>query len=76
MATDRLLQQTIREEFAASTVLTIAHRLDTIMDSDRVLVMSGGQVAELARPAQLLEDPTSAFYGLVNRGNSSIDRAG
>ena len=73
MATDRLLQQTIREEFAASTVLTIAHRLDTIMDSDRVLVMSGGQVAELASPAHLLEDPTSMFYGLVNSGNNSSD---
>ncbi|XP_022081531.1 multidrug resistance-associated protein 7-like [Acanthaster planci] len=71
MATDRLLQRTIRQEFAASTVLTIAHRLDTIMDSDRVLVMSSGQVAELASPAELLEDPTSIFYGLVNSGNSS-----
>ncbi|XP_038072640.1 multidrug resistance-associated protein 7-like [Patiria miniata] len=72
MATDRLLQQTIRQEFASSTVLTIAHRLDTIMDSDRVLVMSAGRVAELASPVQLLEDPTSVFYGLVNsRSNTS-----
>ncbi|XP_022081418.1 multidrug resistance-associated protein 7-like isoform X2 [Acanthaster planci] len=76
MATDRLLQRTIRQEFAASTVLTIAHRLDTIMDSDRVLVMSSGQAAELASPKELLEDPTSLFYGLVNKGNNSTDRAG
>ncbi|XP_038071457.1 multidrug resistance-associated protein 7-like [Patiria miniata] len=74
MATDRLLQQTIRQEFASSTVLTIAHRLDTIMDSDRVLVMSAGRVAELASPGELLEDPTSVFYGLVNSGSNSADR--
>ena len=68
METDHLLQQTIRQEFANSTVLTIAHRINTILDSDRVLVMSGGQVAELASPQQLLKDPSSMFYGLVNSG--------
>lgn len=73
METDQLLQQTIRQEFVNSTVLTIAHRINTILDSDRVLVMNGGQVAELAPPQQLLEDPSSIFYGLVNSGATLAD---
>ena len=70
METDSILQQTIRQEFADSTVLTIAHRINTIMDSDRVMVMSNGCVAELDRPNNLLQNPESMFYGLVNRTKS------
>lgn len=66
METDRLLQQTIREEFADNTVLTIAHRIKTILDSDRVLVMNNGKVVEFSPPYLLLQDPSSYFYRLVN----------
>ncbi|KAJ2250376.1 hypothetical protein GGI13_004037 [Coemansia sp. RSA 455] len=52
--TDRTMQSIIRQEFKDCTVLTIAHRLNTIMDSDRVLVMDEGKVAELDTPANLL----------------------
>lgn len=65
-STDRLIQQTIRSAFRSSTVLTIAHRLETIMDSDRVAVMSAGQLIEFDPPSKLLENPTSHFSQLVN----------
>ncbi|KAM3966456.1 LOW QUALITY PROTEIN: ATP-binding cassette subfamily C member 4-like [Aphomia sociella] len=63
--TDNFIQQTIRQQFSSCTVLTIAHRLNTIMDSDRVLVMSSGQVAEFDHPYILLSDPNSAFSSMV-----------
>ena len=66
LETDLLIQQTIRKEFVDSTVLTIAHRINTIMDSDRVLVMSEGSVVECAPPGQLLQDSRSVFYQLVH----------
>ncbi|PIK41787.1 Multidrug resistance-associated protein 7 [Apostichopus japonicus] len=66
METDHLLQQTIREEFADNTVLTIAHRIKTILNSDRVLVMNNGKVMEFSPPYLLLQDSSSYFYRLVN----------
>ncbi|XP_053408287.1 ATP-binding cassette sub-family C member 10-like [Mercenaria mercenaria] len=66
METDMLIQQTIHSEFVDSTVLTIAHRINTIMDSDRVLVMSEGKVAEFAAPGRLLQSHDSLFYKLVH----------
>ncbi|XP_078671973.1 ATP-binding cassette sub-family C member 10-like [Branchiostoma floridae x Branchiostoma belcheri] len=65
--TDRLIQQTIRTEFVRSTVITIAHRTNTIMDSERVLVMSAGRVVEFASPQELLADSTTIFYSLVHK---------
>ncbi|OCT79575.1 ATP-binding cassette sub-family C member 10 [Xenopus laevis] len=66
--TDELLQKTIRERFRGRTVLTIAHRLNTIMDSDRVLVMHAGKVAELDSPANLSKREDSNFYRLIHSG--------
>merc|ERR1712070_995328 len=51
--TDALIQSMVRENFANATVLTIAHRLNTIMDSDRVLVLDNGHVAEFDSPSKL-----------------------
>ncbi|KAJ3353132.1 hypothetical protein GGF32_003194 [Allomyces javanicus] len=65
VAKDRILQQTIRREFADCTILTIAHRIDTILDNDRVLVLDQGQVAEFDTPRNLLRDRSSMFYGLA-----------
>ena len=51
-----------REEFNECTVLTIAHRINTILDSDRVLVMQNGSLSEFDRPQTLRADTSSAFY--------------
>ena len=48
--TDKFLQETIRKEFADRTILTIAHRINTIMDSDRILVLGAGKVVEFDTP--------------------------
>ncbi|XP_041993077.1 ABC transporter C family member 12-like [Salvia splendens] len=65
VTTDVLIQKTIREEFKSCTMLTIAHRLNTIIDSDQILVLDAGQVVEYDTPAKLLENETSAFSKMV-----------
>ncbi|GJM98166.1 hypothetical protein PR202_ga15151 [Eleusine coracana subsp. coracana] len=64
-ATDAILQKVIRQQFASCTVITIAHRVPTVTDSDRVLVLSYGKLLEYETPAKLLEDKQSAFAKLV-----------
>ncbi|XP_049823779.1 multidrug resistance-associated protein 1 isoform X4 [Aethina tumida] len=64
LETDDLIQRTIRTEFKNCTVLTIAHRLNTIMDSDRVLVLDKGQIVEFDSPATLLLNSKSIFYSM------------
>ncbi|XP_043486922.1 ATP-binding cassette sub-family C member 4-like isoform X1 [Polistes fuscatus] len=63
--TDALIQHTIRKKFAFCTVLTVAHRLNTIMDSDKVLVMDKGRMAEYDHPHILLQNKYSQFTSLV-----------
>ncbi|KAK9087727.1 hypothetical protein Syun_030121 [Stephania yunnanensis] len=65
-ATDNLIQKIIRTEFEHCTVCTIAHRIPTVIDSDFVLVLSDGRVAEFDTPARLLEDKSSMFLKLVS----------
>merc|ERR1712137_854774 len=62
--TDAMLQDMIRTLFAKKTVLTIAHRLDTIMDSDRVMVLDSGNIAQMGPPLQLLDEEDGIFSGL------------
>ncbi|KAJ2012931.1 Multidrug resistance-associated protein 1, partial [Coemansia sp. S85] len=54
LETDRKMQQLIRSEFSDCTVLTIAHRLDTIMSSDKIIVMEKGEIAEIGPPQELI----------------------
>ncbi|KAK3022450.1 hypothetical protein RJ639_047587, partial [Escallonia herrerae] len=63
--TDALIQKTIREEFKACTMLIIAHRLNTIIDSDRILVLDAGQVLEYGTPEKLLLDAGGVFSKMV-----------
>jgi len=68
--TDAMLQDLIRRLFKEKTVLTIAHRLETIMDSDRVMVLDNGNLAEMDSPLKLIENTEGIFTGLVNAGNT------
>ncbi|KAF8178248.1 multidrug resistance-associated ABC transporter [Pholiota molesta] len=63
-ATDELIGKTIRQEFAESTILTIAHRLRTVIDYDRVMLLEQGRIIEFDRPATLLSNTSSKFYAL------------
>lgn len=69
-ATDNLIQKIIRTEFKNCTVCTIAHRIPTVIDSDLVLVLSDGLVAEFDTPTRLLEDKSSMFLKLVTEYSS------
>ncbi|XP_020285956.1 multidrug resistance-associated protein 1 isoform X1 [Pseudomyrmex gracilis] len=65
LETDDLIQTTIRQEFKDCTVLTIAHRLNTILDSDRVIVLDKGLIVEYNSPEALLHNPSSSFYSMA-----------
>mmetsp|Transcript_14677 Transcript_14677/g.22740 ORF Transcript_14677/g.22740 Transcript_14677/m.22740 type:complete len:146 (-) Transcript_14677:22-459(-) len=75
LETDNLIQQKLRESFRNKTVLIVAHRLATVIDSDRILVMSGGHCEEFDHPFKLLaherEDTTMTrtdglFYKMIS----------
>lgn len=61
---DALIQQTIREEFSGSTILTIAHRLRSIVDYDKILVMDAGRVVEYDEPYALISNKDSLFHSM------------
>ncbi|KAF9111775.1 CD9 antigen, partial [Mortierella sp. GBA39] len=65
--TDNLIQRTIREEFKDRTVLTIAHRIKTVMDSDKILVLEQGRVKEFEEPGKLLRKEEGLFRGLAEQ---------
>ncbi|KAK2714884.1 hypothetical protein QYM36_009173 [Artemia franciscana] len=69
LETDDLIQATIRKEFSDCTVITIAHRLNTIMDSTRVMVLDKGQIIEFDSPSVLLANKSSIFYGMAKDAN-------
>jgi len=64
-ATDSLIQETIREKFKNSTVVTIAHRLNTVMDCDRIMVLDSGRIVQFDEPINLCDDKDGIMYKLV-----------
>ena len=65
-ATDVLIQSVIKEHFAACTVITIAHRLNTIMHSDKLLVLDAGKVIEFGSPEELKKVEGGVFRSLLD----------
>nr|UOU03334.1 ATP-binding cassette subfamily C1-1 [Brachionus rubens] len=63
--TDDIIQETIRNSFSHCTMLTIAHRLNTIMDSDRIIVLDKGSIIEFDTPKNLLFNKNSLFYSMA-----------
>eukprot|EP00116_Pleurobrachia_bachei_P017067 sb/3477329/ len=69
--TDSVIQEVLREELGESTLITIAHRIDTVMEYDKVIVMSHGEMVEIGCPRELARDGDSQFYRLY-----ALSRAG
>ena len=67
LETDAMIQKTIRNVFSDRTILTIAHRLETIIDSDRIIVMEAGHLVEFDTPARLLANEQGIFTKLVEQ---------
>ncbi|KAL1466054.1 hypothetical protein MTO96_026893, partial [Rhipicephalus appendiculatus] len=65
--TDRIVQTTLRESFAYCTVLTIAHRLETVLDYDKILVMAKGRTVEFGPTHELARNPHSAFHAMLRQ---------
>ncbi|BFZ17594.1 hypothetical protein BsWGS_20633 [Bradybaena similaris] len=69
LETDFLLQNTIREAFRDCTVLTVAHRLKTVIDYDKILVLSNGEVIEFDTPEKLLANKSGMFYSMAKESS-------
>ncbi|KAJ5791126.1 uncharacterized protein N7518_008137 [Penicillium psychrosexuale] len=68
-ATERIMQGNIRTEFKDYTVIMVSHRLDMIMDFDRVVVMDTGEIVEVGKPAVLAQQAGTRFGDLIRAGN-------
>ena len=67
--TEQIIQDLMNEEFKDSTMITVAHRLNTVIKSDKILVMGFGKVMEFDSPERLMNDPNSEFYSLLQEFN-------
>ena len=64
--TDEMVQAVLREALKDSTVITVAHRLESIIDNDVIVVMNGGKILEVGEPPELLNDDQSMFKAMWN----------
>ncbi|KAJ3255913.1 hypothetical protein HK103_005829 [Boothiomyces macroporosus] len=62
---DSIIQACIRKDFSHATILTIAHRLNTVIDYDRIMVLDAGKLVEFDTPSNLLKNPDGKFYSMV-----------
>ncbi|KAF9124778.1 hypothetical protein BG015_005028 [Linnemannia schmuckeri] len=69
--TDNAIQRALRREFQNCTILTIAHRINTIMDSDKILVLEQGRVVEFDSPAKLLQKKDGLFFSLASQSGNA-----
>ncbi|KAK2168341.1 hypothetical protein NP493_1234g00004 [Ridgeia piscesae] len=67
VATDQVIQRTIRQELAECTVITVAHRLNTVLQYDRLMVLEAGQIREFDSPRRLLSNRRSALYSMAEQ---------
>jgi len=74
METDKLIQKTIRSSFSGATLLVIAHRLNTVMDLDRIMVLEKGEIIEFDSPSVLANDPNSALFGMIEATGAASAR--
>ena len=65
--TEQLIQQTIRNVFSSATVLFVAHKIESVLDCDRIIVMESAKIAEIGSPDALIQNPNSLFHSLCNR---------
>jgi ABC-type multidrug transport system fused ATPase/permease subunit len=72
--TDNLVQRTIRSRFADCTVIAIAHRLHSILDSDRIMVMDAGRIAEFDTVENLMKIPNGIFLKLFQESGLSMEK--
>ncbi|KAJ8684208.1 hypothetical protein QAD02_020000 [Eretmocerus hayati] len=71
--TDAIIQNTIRRRFANFTVLTVAHRLHTVIDSDRIIVMDNGSIAEFGAPHEILStNPNGPLSSMISQTGETM----
>ncbi|OAA38416.1 ABC transporter, transmembrane domain, type 1 [Beauveria brongniartii RCEF 3172] len=72
MATDRLIQRSIRDGFNDTTLIVVAHRLQTVADFDKILVLDDGKIIESGAPCELWERPGGAFRELCEQSGEAL----
>jgi ABC-type multidrug transport system fused ATPase/permease subunit len=72
VATDAVIQATLRRAFAGCTIIAIAHRLNTLIDFDQVIVLSRGQVIETGNPRELMQKPNGPFSSLLRGSDEAL----